>query len=97
MKNQKLIQQAVLVITLCTSLLSQAMAQNIDQIRWKSAEQVRSILGEPQSVTPPVGTHATYTMWKYDNYTVAFANGRAFHLFSKTSLRLRKFDEEESY
>jgi hypothetical protein len=40
------------------------MAQNIDQIRWKSAEQVRVILGEPETITPPVGTHASYTMWQ---------------------------------
>ncbi|MGK0374705.1 MAG: hypothetical protein ACJA2E_001177 [Arenicella sp.] len=97
MKNQMLMQKVALAVILCACFLSSAMAQSVDQVRWKSAEQVRVILGEPQSVTSPVGTHASYTMWKYENYTVAFANGRAFHLFKKNSLRLRNFDQEESY
>lgn len=87
MKNQKFIQKVLLAVMICSCLIGQAMAQNIDQIRWKSAEQVRVILGEPETITPPVGTHASYTMWQYDNYTVAFANGKAFHLFAKNSLR----------
>ena len=62
-------------------------AQNINEIRWKSASQVRQILGEPISITKPVGTHATYTMWKYASYTVAFSNNKAFHLFHHDSLR----------
>jgi hypothetical protein len=87
MNNQKLIQKALLAATACCCLVGQAMAQNVDQIRWKNTEQVRAILGEPQSITPPIGTHASYTMWQYDTYTVAFANGKAFHLFGKNSLR----------
>ncbi len=70
-----------------------ASAQNVDDIRWKTEEQVRSILGEPQSTTSPVGTHASYTLWQYETYTVAFANNRAFHLFNKNSLRKLALDE----
>ena len=77
----------LLAAMICCCLVGEAVAQNIDQIRWKSVEQVRAILGEPQSITPPIGTHASYTMWLYDSYTVAFANGKAFHLFDKNSLR----------
>lgn len=94
MKNQKLIKKAVVAVVLLGALVSQAFAQNVNQIRWKSAEQVRAILGEPQSVTAPVGTHARYTMWKYENHTVAFSNGRAFHLFGNDSLR--RFELQEN-
>ena len=69
-------------------------AQSVDDVRWKSEEQVRQILGDPLSSTPPVGTHATYTLWKYENFTVAFANSRAFHLFDKNSLRRFALEEE---
>ncbi len=93
MKNQKLIPIIAFAIALL-GVVSQTFAQDIDQIRWKSEEQVRAILGEPQSVTPPIGTHASYTMWKYQEYTVAFANGKAFHLFNKNSLR--KFELQEN-
>lgn len=61
-------------------------AQSIQDIRWKSEDQVRQILGEPQNISQPTGTHATYTLWKYDKVTVAFANNRAFHLFNNDSL-----------
>ncbi len=94
MKNQKLIIKAVVAVVMFGAFANQVLAQNVDQIRWKSAEQVRAILGEPQSITPPVGTHASYTMWKYENHTVAFSNGRAFHLFGKDSLR--KFQLQEN-
>jgi len=70
-----------------------AQAQNINDVRWKTEAQVRAILGEPNTITNPVGTHATYTMWKYDNFTVAFANSRAFHLFNKDSLKKIRLDE----
>lgn len=70
-----------------------AMAQDIEEVRWKSESQVRALYGEPQSITAPVGTHATYTMWKYQDFTVAFANNRAFHLFKKDSLK--KFELRE--
>jgi len=63
-----------------------ATAQNVEQVRWKSESQVRQILGEPISKTAPVGTHASYTLWKYDGFTVAFSNNRAFHLFKNSSL-----------
>lgn len=71
----------------------QALAQSIDQVRWKSTDQVRAIFGEPQSVSSPVGTHARYVMWQYDGFTVAFANGKAFHLFKKDSLNRLQLEE----
>jgi len=96
MKYQKLIKITVLMATLMFSFLGQVFAQNVEQIRWKSEAQVREMLGEPKSVTPPVGTHATYTMWKYEDFTVAFANGKAFHLFGNNSLRKLELDENRS-
>ena len=74
------------------SLSSQA--QNIDEVRWKSEVQVRALYGEPDSISQPTGTHATYVMWKYPDFTVAFANKRAFHLFKKDSLK--KFELNEN-
>lgn len=68
-------------------------AQDINQIRWKSASQVRQILGEPISISKPTGTHATYTMWNYPDFTVAFANNKAFHLFRKDSLQRFQIQE----
>lgn len=73
---------------------SLAQAQSIEDIRWKSESEVRAILGEPQTITSPVGTHATYTMWKYVNFTVAFANNKAFHLFKNDSLK--RFELQEN-
>ncbi len=96
MKYQKLIKTTMLVASLMFSVLGQAFAQNVEQVRWKSEAQVREILGEPKSVTPPVGTHATYTMWRYENFTVAFANGKAFHLFGNDSLRKLELDENRA-
>lgn len=66
---------------------------DIDRIRWKTESQVRELLGEPTSVHGPVGTHASYTLWKYPDYTVAFANQRAFHMFDKNSLHKIELNE----
>ncbi len=73
-----------LLLTLLVSAVVQvqsAQAQSREQIRWKTEAQVRAILGEPNSVTAPVGTHKSYTLWKYETFTVAFSNKRAFHLW----------------
>jgi hypothetical protein len=94
MKNQKLIINVVFAMMLFSGMVTQAFSQNIDQIRWKSEDQVREVLGEPLTVTSPVGTHATYTLWKYERYTIAFADGKAFHLFDKDSLT--KFELQEN-
>ena len=59
----------------------------LKQIQWKSEQQVRSLMGDPDSIKGPVGTHAAYTLWHYPNVAVAFANKRVFHLFRKDSLR----------
>lgn len=76
-----------------TGFSQTTLSQSVEDVRWKSEEQVRAMYGEPESISEPVGTHATYSLWKYENFTVAFANNRAFHLFDKDSLR--KFELEE--
>ena len=70
-----------------------ANAQDIAEVRWKSESQVRALYGEPKSISSPVGTHASYTMWKYQDFTVVFANNRAFHLFKKDSLKKIQLEE----
>ena len=84
----------IIVFTSLLLISSLSQAQNIQDIRWKSESQVRAILGNPQSVSQPVGTHATYTMWRYADFTVAFSNNKAFHLFRNDSLR--KFQLQEN-
>lgn len=79
-----------------TLLSSSVNAQNIKDIRWKSEAQVRSVLGEPKSVSTPIGTHATYTLWQYDSFTVAFANSKAFHMFSRNSQEQLNLNEKRS-
>ena len=96
MKNKKFIQHATLGLCLFAATASQALAQSVEQIRWKSTSQVRAILGEPENVTSPVGTHASYVLWSYQNFTVAFANGKAFHLFKKNSLNNLSIDEKRA-
>lgn len=71
-----------------------ASAQDVNDIRWKSEAQVKAVLGEPNSVSTPIGTHATYTLWQYNDFTVAFANSRAFHLFNKDSLQKVNLNED---
>lgn len=94
MKNQTLIIKAIFTTVLFALITNQAFSQNVDQIRWKSEKQVRAILGEPLSVSSPVGTHASYSLWKYKRYYIAFSNGRAFHLFDENSLH--KFELQEN-
>lgn len=66
---------------------------DVEEIRWKSEAQVRKLLGQPNSIHGPMGTHASYTLWKYDGFTVAFADNRAFHLFDKNSLHKIELQE----
>lgn len=73
-----------------------ALAQDVEQVRWKSESHVKGLYGEPNSVRGPIGTHATYKLWQYDNFTVAFANNRAFHLFTKDSLQRLDLEEDRS-
>lgn len=83
-----------LSVTLCALLFSSVTnAQSISEIRWKSMQQVRQVLGEPVNVRGPVGTHANYTMWEYPDFTVAFSNEKAFHLFRKNSLKKIRLEE----
>lgn len=77
----------IILFTILIFTAGMANAQSINDVRWKSASQVRQILGEPISISQPKGTHATYTMWRYPGYTVAFSNNKAFHLFQNDSLR----------
>lgn len=85
MINRNMFVKLIAAITLCFSV-STAFAEThprINEIRWKSEDQVRSILGEPNQVRGPIGTHAQYELWTYSDFTVAFANNRAFHMFGK--------------
>lgn len=93
MINHKFIRGLLFVTLAFLATTSPLIAQDVEQVRWKSESQVEAVLGEPQSKTTPVGTHASYTLWKYDGFTVAFANNRAFHLFKNDSLRKMALDE----
>ena len=59
---------------------------SLQQVQWKSEQQVRDMLGEPISIKGPVGTHASYVLWQYSDVTIAFSNKRVFHLFRNDSL-----------
>ncbi len=99
MLNQKLIARtsAVLAIFLAfSSSISLVNAQNVDEVRWKSAEKVRAMYGEPQSVRGPIGTHASYTLWSYDGFVVAFSNEKAFHLFDENASKRLDLNEDRS-
>ncbi len=91
--NHKYIRGIVLAPLAFLATNSVVNAQDVEQVRWKSESQVEAILGEPQSKTSPVGTHASYTLWQYEGFTVAFANNRAFHLFKNNSLNKMALDE----
>lgn len=79
---------------LCLTALSlNSYAQDINEIRWQSEERVRSLYGEPNNIVGPIGNHASYTLWKYSNFTIAFANQRAFHVFDKDSLHKIELNE----
>jgi len=88
----KTAQTIVLSLVIAFFSLS-SQAQSIEEVRWKSEAQVRALYGEPDSISQPTGTHATYIMWKYPDFTVAFANNRAFHLFKKDSLKRFELNE----
>jgi len=94
LKLQLKISRFIVIFFGCFFVASSANSQDVDEIRWKSENQVRELYGEPVSVHGPVGTHASYILWKYDNYTVAFANNRAFHLFKNDSLTKLQLDED---
>lgn len=96
MRIQKLGLLGALTVTSMVLLSSIASAQNINDVRWKTEVQVRALLGAPNSVSSPTGTHATYTLWQYDNITVAFANSKAFHMFHKNSLSRLDLNEKRS-
>ena len=66
----------------------------LSDIRWKSEQQVRDKFGDPDSIRGPIGTHASYQLWNYPDFSVAFANNRVFHLFDKDSLH--KFELNEN-
>ncbi len=79
----KTIKYLLSVAVMSGLLTAIAHAQSIDQVRWKSQDKVLALLGEPLSKSSPVGTHATYQLWTYDEFIIAFANQRAFHMFFK--------------
>ncbi len=103
MKNQVFNINALALVVLIVSMLGATFklaAQTsqsdvrLEQVRWKSEQQVRNLLGEPASIKGPVGTHASYTLWQYSEVTVVFANKRAFHLFRNDSLRKPQLDSD---
>ena len=77
----------ILTIFIAAPLSAQLRDIQLDEVRWKDEAHVRSLLGDPNSVHGPSGTHASYVLWKYDNLTVAFSNGRVFHIFAPDSLK----------
>lgn len=86
--------QTIVIFLLIAFFSVSSQAQKINEVRWKSEAQVRALYGEPDSISQPTGTHARYVLWKYPDFTVAFANNRAFHLFKKDSLK--KFELNEN-
>ena len=86
----KIIKYAAFSVMLCATTIVQS--QSIDQIRWKSQDKVKVILGEPLSKSTPIGTHATYQLWTYDEFIIAFANQRAFHMFFKDGFTKTSLD-----
>lgn len=94
---------SLLVLLVLVSTSSTGLAQESDHsvdrtallndIKWKTESQVRQILGAPDSIRGPIGTHASYQLWKYQGFSVAFSNNRAFHLFDESSLRKLALDE----
>ena len=94
MNTKKITIKTGLLICSFAVMTSQAIAQSVEQIRWKSTEQVREVLGEPGNMTSPVGTHASYVLWSYEDFTVAFANGKAFHLFKTATLNEINLNEQ---
>ena len=90
------LRRSILALALVLSALASAQQiPDVAQIKWKSDAEIRVLLGEPQSVTGPIGSHASYTLWKYPDFTVAFANQRVIHVFSKDSLREQRNTEPE--
>ncbi len=56
------------------------------QLIWQASDAVRARLGEPMSERAPIGTHASYSLWVYEQVVVAFANGRVIHVFDRHEL-----------
>ncbi len=84
------------MLLVLSSTLAFAQAPDLQEIRWKSETQIRSLLGEPESIRGPIGTHASYELWHYAEFTVAFANERVFHMFKKDSLTKPEMNENRS-
>ena len=93
MINQTLKLMVLLIAGIWAGISIAQQNVELEQIRWKSESQVRSLLGDPASIQGPIGTHASYTLWKYEGFTIAFANQRAFHLFDEDSLKKIELSE----
>jgi len=96
MLKQRLMAKTSLVLAVFFAFTGIANAQDVREVRWKSADKVRAMYGEPRSVRGPIGTHASYTLWSYDGFVVAFANGKAFHLFSTAEAAALNLNENRS-
>lgn len=84
------------ILLALSSTLGFAQAPDLQEIRWKSETQIRSLLGEPEGIGGPIGTHASYQLWHYAEFTVAFANERVFHIFKKDSLTKSEINENRT-
>ena len=92
--------RALLLGLMCVASSSSVFAQNsveqrLSELRWKSESTVKSSLGEPASIRGPIGTHASYALWNYEDLTVAFADGRVFHVFNSYSMNKETTDEDQ--
>ena len=85
----------VVAVLLSSGTLNAQQIPTVEQIKWKSEAQIREMLGEPQSTQGPIGTHATYSLWQYPDFTVAFSNQRAIHVFDKDSLKVESPSESD--
>ncbi|MFT6046580.1 MAG: hypothetical protein ACI9WC_002287 [Arenicella sp.] len=100
--NQALnsVSKTILVISVCLLAISAApafaQAPDLQEIRWKTESHIRSLLGEPESIRGPIGTFASYKLWKYADFTIAFADERVFHVFKKDSLTKFEMNENRS-
>lgn len=73
----------------CTGIFPVTQAAQISNdinLQWKTEQEVRDLYGEPLSIRGPIGTHASYQLWQYSDFSIAFVNKR---------VNQRIFNEEE--
>lgn len=65
----------------CSFLFILVSSFTLAEVQWKTEDEIRDLYGEPIEISGPVGTHASYQLWSYEGFYVAFSDGRAFHRF----------------